>query len=79
MIFWIITSCLLYALSVAIALFLIASGDDRGKDAYFDIRNIGVAVVWPVVLAGHGLWLGGKRIFKEKTKTEDNGTDTGIE
>lgn len=69
---WIITSIALYLLTCGIALFLICSGDQvRGKEAFFDIRNIGVALFWPVVLGAHGLWMGGKRIFKEKPITVD--------
>lgn len=72
---WIITTAILYALTAGIALFLICSGDKaRGKDAYWDLRNIVVAILWPAILGGHGIWMVGKRIFKEKSKTEDNGT-----
>lgn len=71
---WIIISCTLYALTCGIALFLICEGSDeegiRVKDSYFDIRNIGVALLWPLVLGGHGIWMAGKRIFKEKKKEE---------
>lgn len=69
---WIIIACTLYALTCGIALFLICEGSDEEsmqgkiKDAYFDIRNIGVALFWPLVLIGHGVWMAGKRIFKEK-------------
>jgi hypothetical protein len=72
---WPIIAIFLYALTCGIALFLICQGaepQDR-KDAYFDVRNIGVALFWPGVLMGWGIWAAGKRIFKEKTKTVDNG------
>lgn len=74
---WIITTITLYAITCGIALFLICSGE-QGKDAYFDVRNIGVATVWPVVLVGHGVWTLGKRIFKEKSKpANDDSKDNG--
>lgn len=62
---WIIISCTLYALTCGIALFLICSSEES-KDAYFDIRNIGVALMWPLVLIGHWIWMVGKRIFNGK-------------
>jgi hypothetical protein len=77
---WPILAAVLYAITCAIALHLICSAEERDnpleirKDAYFDVRNIGVALFWPGVLIGWGVWAAGKRIFKEKTKTVDNGT-----
>lgn len=48
---WIIISITLYMLTCGIALFLICSSDKiKGSDAYFDIRNIGVAIFWPIVI-----------------------------
>jgi hypothetical protein len=73
---WPILAAVLYAITCAIALFLICQGaepQDR-QDAYFDIRNIGVALFWPGVLIGWGVWAAGKRIFMEKTKPVDNGS-----
>ena len=71
-----IIAIFLYALTCGIALVLICNGEEPAerKDAYFDVRNIGVALFWPGVLMGWGVWAAGKRIFKEKTKTVDNGT-----
>jgi hypothetical protein len=70
---WIITACILYALTCGIALFLICTNEvEVSKDSFFDIRNIGVALFWPLVLGGHGIWMAGKRIFNEKPKTQDN-------
>lgn len=64
---WIIISIALYLLTCGIALFLICSGDKvRGKDAYFDVRHIAVALAWPVILGGHGVWMAGSRLFKDK-------------
>jgi len=69
---WITLSITLYLLTCGIALFLICSGDkERGPDAYYDVRNIGVSVIWPMVLLGYGMWLIGKKIFTEKTKETD--------
>lgn len=72
---WPILAAVLYAITCAIALFLICQGEEpQGhQDAYFDIRNIGVALFWPGVLMAYGIWAAGKRIFKEKTKTEKDG------
>jgi hypothetical protein len=70
---WIILSAILYAITCAIALFLICTSEvEVSKDSFFDIRNIGVALFWPLVLAGHAVWMAGKRIFKEKSKTQHN-------
>jgi len=69
---WIILSITLYLLTCGIALFLICSGDkERGSDAYYDVRNIGVGLIWPAVLLGYGTWLMGKKIFNEKRKVTD--------
>jgi len=68
---WIIATATLYLLTSGIALFLICSGN-KDKDGYFDIRNIGVALVWPLILIGYGLWMLGKNTFKEQPKNKDN-------
>jgi len=68
---WIILSIAQYLLLSGIALFVICSDHEDGKKAYYDLRHILVAIFWPVVLAGHGIWIIGKWIFKEQPKTED--------
>jgi hypothetical protein len=69
---WIIISITLYTLTCGIALFLICSGDkERGIDAYYDVRNIGVACSWPLILLGLGAWKLGKRVFKDKENHDE--------
>ena len=66
---WITLSITLYLLTCGIALFLICSGDkERGSDAYYDVRNIGVGLIWPIVLFGYAAWRMGKRVFNDKPK-----------
>jgi hypothetical protein len=47
---WIIISATLYLLIAAAGLFLICSQEngEARKDAYYDIRNISVALFWPL-------------------------------
>jgi len=69
---WIILTVTLYILTCAIALFLICSSDkESGSDAYYDIRNIGVALIWPVVLGCLGIWKLGNKLFAQQ-KNEEN-------
>lgn len=72
---WPILSILEYLLLSAIALFIMCSDHEDGKKAYYDLRHILVALFWPVVLAGHGLWVLGKRIFKEKKEAINDSKD----
>lgn len=66
---WPILAISLYLIITAAALAVIASEDKRGKDAYYDIRNIGTALFWWVVLILAGMtWVFGKII-----KKQDNG------
>jgi len=69
---WPILSITQYMLLSGIALFVICSDHEDGKKAYYDLRHILVAVFWPLVLAVHGVWQLGKKIFGDKTKTENN-------
>ena len=72
---WITISITLYVLTCGIALFIICSGDkERGSEAYYDVRNIGVACAWPMILLGLGAWKLGKTVFTDK-KVEDAQND----
>jgi len=54
---WIITTATLYLLIAAAGLFLICSNEEgeARTNAYYDVRNIAVAMFWPIVLAWAGL------------------------
>lgn len=61
---WILISSLLYLIISGAALAIICEGS---RDAYYDIRNIGTALFWPVVLMGAGLvWVVKKLVPKVK-------------
>jgi hypothetical protein len=64
---WIVTTSVLYTVIAFAALVVIASEErERGKDAYYDIRNIIPAVLWWLILLHAGaIW-----IFKKSTKTK---------
>lgn len=70
---WTITAITLYLIISAASLVLICTNDRNGKRAYFDIRNIFVALIWPLVLLGGGLVGLVRWVAKEKSKTENNG------
>ena len=72
---WIILSIAEYLLLCSIALFIMCSGHEDGKKAFYDLRHILVALFWPIVLMGHGIWILGKRIFKEKKAAIENNQD----
>lgn len=68
---WIIATITLYLIISAAALVVIASEDTRGKDAYYDVRNIGTALIWWVIL----LMAGAGWFFKKTIKTDADHKD----
>lgn len=67
---WIIATYILYLLIAGIALFLICSEAEpplTRRQAYYDIRNIAIAIIWPAVLLWAGL-VAGCRYIAHKTK-----------
>jgi len=69
---WPILSITQYLILSGIALFVICSNHEDGKKAYYDLRHILVALFWPMVLMGHGLWWLGKRMFADKNTIHGN-------
>jgi hypothetical protein len=69
---WIITSTILYLVISGASLFLICSGENN-KDSYFDIRNIFVSLIWPIVLFWAAIVSLAKMITnKKEVKVENN-------
>jgi hypothetical protein len=65
---WILISSFLYLLISVAALAIICEGE---RQAYYDIRNIGTALFWPVVLIGAGLvWVVRKLGDKQKPEQD---------
>lgn len=68
---WIVATITLYLLISAAALVVIASEDkSRGNDAYYDVRNIGTALIWWVVLVMAGCAWFFKKTIKPKADAD---------